>query len=213
MAKETKPGSAVDSSGNPVVDPTANVLKLVEEAVKRINDLHQQEVIFDDKIRQADIKRADDLRIATVERINEGLSNHKEFNKTCNDHYLAFVDKLGTERELRLQQKFDSLDKAITKADAANEKRFEGVNEFRNTLQDQQRTFMTRTEYQAAHSSLETLLTASVKSLTDTILTQKERIDKLDNLKQGGQNVWLLIVGVIAIGMSVVSFILGLFGK
>ena len=72
---------------------------------------------------------------------------------------------------------------------------------------------MTRTEYQAAHSSLETLLTASVKSLTDTILTQKERIDKLDNLKQGGQNVWVLIVGVVAIGMSVISFVLGLFGK
>lgn len=35
---------------------------------------------------------------------------------------------------------------AVTKADAANEKRFDAVNEFRQTLSDQTRTFMLRSE-------------------------------------------------------------------
>ena len=37
-------------------------------------------------------------------------------------------------------------DRAVTKAESATEKRFEGVNEFRNTLSDQQRTFIPRQE-------------------------------------------------------------------
>jgi hypothetical protein len=40
-------------------------------------------------------------------------------------------------------------EKATDKADAASEKRFEGVNEFRETLKDQQSTFITRTEVYA----------------------------------------------------------------
>lgn len=44
-------GPAIDRTGTPVVDPTANVLGLVEAAVNRLNDL-----------REAEIRRMDDLR-------------------------------------------------------------------------------------------------------------------------------------------------------
>lgn len=39
-----------------------------------------------------------------------------------------------------------SAEKAVSKAENANEKRFEGVNEFRAQLNDQQRNFITRVE-------------------------------------------------------------------
>jgi len=39
MASELRPGLGVDSAGGPVVDPTKNVLDLVEAAVKRIDDM------------------------------------------------------------------------------------------------------------------------------------------------------------------------------
>src|SRR6185369_3165104 len=41
--------------------------------------------------------------------------------------------------------------KAIDKAELATERRFEGVNEFRQTLSDQARTFMNREEYAIGH--------------------------------------------------------------
>lgn len=41
---------------------------------------------------------------------------------------------------------FAASEKAISKAESANEKRFEGVNEFRQTLSDQAQLFMPRTE-------------------------------------------------------------------
>lgn len=202
MSKNNKLGTPVDSSGNPAVDPTENVLNLVEEAVKRINDLRTQDNDYYEKIRQADIKREDDLRIEVNDKIRQELEDHKIFNKSCNEQQISFMKTIVQERELRLAQKFDSLDKAINKADAANEKRFEGVNEFRNTLADQQRNLLPRQEYVAAH-----------QSLSQQLGSLEKRIDKIDNLKQGGANLWILIVGIIAIAMSITTFVLGLFGK
>jgi hypothetical protein len=76
-AKESNPnpsGGAVNKFGNEVVDPTKNVLDLVNAAVKRIDDIaniryeHQKEVAdlrasYDDKLRDAEAKRIDAIRL------------------------------------------------------------------------------------------------------------------------------------------------------
>jgi hypothetical protein len=46
-------------------------------------------------------------------------------------------------------------DKAVTKAEIATEKRFESVNEFRQTLSDQTKTFLARTEFMAELKAIE----------------------------------------------------------
>ena len=64
------------------------------------------------------------------------------------------------EREKANAQRFDAQEKAVAaalaaakeavlKAEVSNDKRFESVNEFRNTLKDQQGTYVTRTELYA----------------------------------------------------------------
>src|SRR6185369_2256230 len=69
-------------------------------------------------------------------------------------------EDLLEEADKRYQQRFNdtkiavdaalaSSEKAVTKAETAAEKRFESVNEFRNTLADQQRTLMPRAETEA----------------------------------------------------------------
>jgi hypothetical protein len=72
------------------------------------------------------------------------------------------------------------------------------VNEFRATLADQQKTFLTAAEYKSAHQNLVELVNNSTKTISDTILTQKERIDKIENMKTGGQSTWMMIVGIVA---------------
>lgn len=42
--------------------------------------------------------------------------------------------------------RFEAMERAVTTADTANEKRLDSVNEFRATLADQQKTFITRAE-------------------------------------------------------------------
>jgi len=67
------------------------------------------------------------------------------------------IEKQQIATDLRYQQRFDAAekavqaalsaaDRAVSKAELASEKRFEGVNEFRNTLSDQQRTLIPRQE-------------------------------------------------------------------
>ena len=122
-------------------------------------------------------------------------------------------DAILKERDERLLQKFESLATAINKAEVATEKRFEGVNEFRNTLSDQQKTFITASEYKVAHQNLVELVNTNTKTLSDIILNQKERIDKIENIKQGAGNMYILIVGILGILMAIASFILNIVGK
>ena len=49
----------------------------------------------------------------------------------------------------------DTSEKAIIKAESATERRFEGVNEFRQTLADQASRLMPRSEYTVQHQALE----------------------------------------------------------
>jgi hypothetical protein len=69
------------------------------------------------------------------------------------------------ERHERYQERADSqreniaaalaaADRAVIKAELATEKRFEGVNEFRATLADQQRTLIPRSEVMVMHGAL-----------------------------------------------------------
>lgn len=55
-------------------------------------------------------------------------------------------------REIQVIQ--DAAHEAITKAETANERRFESVNEFRAQLSDQTASFMPREVYDAAHQQL-----------------------------------------------------------
>jgi len=61
---------------------------------------------------------------------------------------VAALDRLFTAQlsaqDEKVQLALSSAEKAITKAEIATEKRFEGVNEFRSALSDQASTFATR---------------------------------------------------------------------
>jgi len=79
------PGAGVDAAGNPVLDPTKNVLDLVEAAIKRQDDLRAQEVIhareigdlrhmYEKELREAESARLDSIRAvdqAAVQRTAE----------------------------------------------------------------------------------------------------------------------------------------------
>jgi hypothetical protein len=62
----------------------------------------------------------------------------------------------------------------LKRTDDAMEKRFASVNEFRQTLVDQAKTFLTKAEYGAAHDAL----SGKIDRCT-------ARLDKLDALKEG----------------------------
>lgn len=64
------PGLGVDAQGQPVVDPTQNVLDLVSAAIQRQDDLRQAESRHVREIAQMRAEYANQLRLAETERIN-----------------------------------------------------------------------------------------------------------------------------------------------
>ena len=64
------PGVAVDSHGGAVIDPSANVLDLVQAAIRRQDDLRDMSVTYQEKLADLRDQHARELRIAEAERIN-----------------------------------------------------------------------------------------------------------------------------------------------
>lgn len=74
--------------------------------------------------------------------------------------------------------RFEAVEKAVTKAEVATEKRFDGVNEFRQTLTDQNKTF------------------ASAERVDGLA----QRLDKIEGRSGGLSDGWrwmLLLIGIV----------------
>jgi hypothetical protein len=83
--------------------------------------------------------------------------------ETLREHVLSLFDAVRTEIAASKDAAtlaLTAVDRAVQKAEAAAEKRFESVNEFRNTLADQQRTLMPRAETEIRFDALQKRLEA-----------------------------------------------------
>jgi len=95
MAKRKKtdnssPGAGVDASGNPVLDPTANVLGLVEAANKRTDDL----ALLRDKLLDEKERRLSELEIKDAAHA-EAMGNLREkYAKELGDKVAGHRDQL-----------------------------------------------------------------------------------------------------------------------
>lgn len=71
--------------------------------------------------------------------------------------------------EATTKSALDAADRAVSKAEAATEKRFEGVNEFRATLSDQASKFIIRSEFELVVDRLE-------QDIKNLVLTRGEMV-------------------------------------
>lgn len=79
--------------------------------------------------------------------------NDKRYEQRFNDTKIA-VDAALIAADKAVAAALAGQKEAVTKAEVAAEKRFESVNEFRNTLSDQQRNLMPRSEAEIQFKSL-----------------------------------------------------------
>jgi len=129
------------------------------------------------------------------------------------------MDTAFRESDLRYQQRFDAqakaleaafqaakeavqaalsaADRAVSKAELAADKRFESVNEFRKTLDDQQRTLMPRAESDRA-----------MQGLGDKLAALKEQIDTMAAERMGVKGGWGYAVGVVGLLLGLGSLLM-----
>ena len=87
-------------------------------------------------------------------------------------------------------------DRAVAKAEAATEKRFESVNEFRGTLDNQQRTLIPRSE-----------VNVMIRGLEDKIDNLTKIIDAQTAERAGIKGGWGYAVGVFGLVLTVLSMV------
>jgi len=98
-----------------------------------------------------------------------------------------------TAQKLAVDTAQSAAEKAVTKAEVASEKRFDSVNEFRNTLADQQRTLMPRTEAELR-----------IKTLEDRIDAMSTTLTSSTGQKAGAHNLWGYLVGAAGIVLALI---------
>jgi len=98
-------------------------------------------------------------------------------------------------------------EKAVTKAENASERRFESVNEFRQTLSDQSSSFLTRTEYQVQHKSLE----EKIDSINRRAGTTETLVNDIRARGAGRNDIWVILTTVVATMISFAAIALHFF--
>jgi hypothetical protein len=200
-----RPGIPVDSSGGPTIDPTKNVLDLVDASVKRQDDLRAiiarsvefehvslKEYVVD--LLLAYDKRYEQRHEASQRALEAALVAQKEAVKE------AFVAQNAA-----INAALTSAERAVLKAENASEKRFEGVNEFRAQLGDQQRTLMPRAEYESQNNALKDRL-----GILESFRT--EALSRGTGAKEGYG--WAIgLVGVILALITIISVAVALLAR
>ena len=108
-----------------------------------------------------------------------------------------YYDKALEQRDKLIAQKFESLQIAVDKAEAFSKEKFANTNEWRNTLESLGRTYMPRTEQESKD-----------RSQDEKINTNTADIKRIDNIKQGGINVWAIVFGITGILIAAITLVL-----
>lgn len=91
---------------------------------------------------------------------------------------------------------------AVDKAEVANEKRFEGVNEFRLSLGDQQRTLMPRSEQESVN-----------QAILEKLASHENRLNVMNGQKTGGANAFAYLVAGVGLLISTIEAFALIFHK
>ena len=123
------------------------------------------------------------------------------------ESYVAHNESMREETDRRYQQRFTaqeqavaaaltSAKEAVSKAEAASEKRFDSVNEFRATLADQSATLISRTE-----------VDQRFKGIDEKVDIIMGRMDRLEGRAGGQTSTWAYIIAGIGLVGTIVGII------
>ena len=110
-----------------------------------------------------------------------------------------FILLLFEKESKRVDGRFEALDKAVTKAEEATEKRFESVNEFRAQLNDQTRTFIPRNE-----------LEEKLKYIKEIALKSGSRVSTMEDIKKGSHMTWVYAITAINTILAIAALVVAI---
>jgi hypothetical protein len=120
---------------------------------------------------------------------------------TTNDITLReYVDVRFEAQQKAVESALAAADRAVQKAEVASDKRFDSVNEFRNTLSDQTRTLIPRTEAEQ-----------QFKDVGEKLANLTTRLNAIEDRGRGASDSWLILIAVIGVIGTIGGFAFALF--
>lgn len=141
------------------------------------------------------------VRLASVEERLTGL------DRIAHEKFITLQTYMKLEAD-KVSLALAASDKAIIKAETANEKRFESVNEFRAQLNDQAASFVSRLEHNATIEGIKSEHNSAMKSIVEKFDDMKTRLDKAEGRGVGLNAGWVYIIGGIAAVGTIISIFL-----
>lgn len=159
-----------------------------------------------------------DTVLAHLDRINQEMDRRYEqrflAQQNAVDLALSRVDKEFHEHLQQVREEtrlsLDAADKAIAKSEAATEKRFESVNEFRGQLQDQATRFMPRLEAEQRIEQNTEKLAALDGRHTSDVAEIRSRLDLTAGRGLGIEKGWGILVGLAGLVGGVIAVVISL---
>jgi len=144
---------------------------------------------------------------ASQKALDLGFSGQKSAVDAAFAAQKSAIDAAFSAQKEGISAALAAADRAVNKAELATEKRFESVNEFRGTLDNQQRTLIPRSEVDVMVKGLEEKISNLVKLLDE--LRNRERAQ--DSASKGVRDGWGYAVGVIGF-IAVLAALFARFG-
>jgi hypothetical protein len=149
--------------------------------------------------------------------------NNKELTTLLEKHYDAVIGNL---KEL-MHSKFEGIREAILKSDAYATYRDSKQNEFQGALNDagkraaeQEKTFASKTDvanlnkqFEIWMSGIKQLQEANFNVLSDSLRDIKIDMEKVKNIKQGGNQAWLILIAGGSILIAFITLVTNIFIK
>jgi len=133
---------------------------------------------------------------------------HQHLSRRMDDLDRALSRRMD-DADKAIQAALVSAEKAVGKAEAASERRFEGVNEFRQTLSDQAATFPTRGEVAAQIERVNAEATRNTARLGELELRLTSRLDQGEGADKGASSFRSEHRLDVSTGLTAASVLLG----
>ena len=150
-------------------------------------------------------KRYEQRFLASEKALDLGFSGQKAAVDAAFSAQKDAINTAFSAQKDAINAALASADRAVSKAEMSSEKRFEGVNEFRAQLGDQQRTLMPRTEAEKLFGAL-----AEKIAVLENFRT--EMLSKGSGAKEG-YGLAIGIVGLVLVLLSILSVGFALFSR
>lgn len=154
-----------------------DAVKAIYEAIKALDLVSASRSQTQGELRLSEARRIDERHQAEADRVDEAAAIERGRINDALRQLRDYVDALRITDQAALAAALAATERAITKNDAAYEKRFDGIDEFRDTLRDQAKDSLPRTEYTVAQGSIEAQVKALGKVHDDAIAALKTSLE------------------------------------